>query len=69
LIKAFRLRLTPLSLFLVATAVTTLFAIASWQLVEKPFLRLKRSSRPSQERPELADQPIGQPASIDAMPA
>ncbi len=62
LIKAFQPRLNTLSLFLTATAVTTLFAAASWQFVEKPFLRLKRSSRPLQDRPELADRPTAAPA-------
>ena len=61
LIKAFQPRLNTLSLFLAATAVTTLFAAASWQFVEKPFLRLKRSSRPPRDRPELADQPAATP--------
>ncbi len=46
--------LHPLGLFVVAWGITAVFAALSWHLVERPFMRLKRSSRPRQDRPELA---------------
>ncbi len=46
--------LTPIALFLLAWAITGLFAVLSWRLIERPFMRLKGSSRPPEARPELA---------------
>lgn len=40
---------TPLSVFLWATAITTVFAIASWIYIEKPALKFKPRSRTSAE--------------------
>ena len=45
LARWFRPALTPTGLFLAASAITLGFAFLSWHLVERPFLRLKRSSR------------------------
>ncbi|MDR3622910.1 MAG: acyltransferase [Paludisphaera borealis] len=67
LVKAFQPWLNPLSLFLIALAVTAVFAAASWRFVESPFLRLKRSSRPSQDRPELAIEPPHAPAPAEPL--
>lgn len=62
LIQAFRPWLHPLTLSLLALGVTTLFAVLSWRFVERPFLRLKRSSRPLGTRPEEAVELVPKPS-------
>jgi peptidoglycan/LPS O-acetylase OafA/YrhL len=58
LIRAFRSGLRPLTLSLLALGVTALCAALSWRFVESPFLRLKKSSRPVEARPEWTMEPV-----------
>lgn len=68
LIRAFRPLLHPLTLSPLALGVTALFAALSWRFVESPFLRLKRSTRPREIRPEVAMGPCPPPSAPHSPP-
>jgi peptidoglycan/LPS O-acetylase OafA/YrhL len=58
MVLSFRAWLEPFSLFILSWGATIILAVMSWHLVERPFMRLKNSSRQPSLSPELAAETV-----------